>query len=65
VTTASEKQIDYILSLYNSIHGTRHGYLSQTDLPLSQREKRGGMTKSEASALIDELRTQLAAKRDA
>ncbi|MGH3500284.1 MAG: hypothetical protein ACRDQA_05190 [Nocardioidaceae bacterium] len=55
--TATEKQQNYIISLYNQGHGTTHGYLSQCDqLPLSQRQKRGGMTKVEASAIIDQLK---------
>lgn len=53
---ASDKQIDYIISLYNEAHGTTHAYLSQcAQLPLTQRQKRGGMTKAEASAFINRL----------
>ena len=56
--TATEKQISYILTLASTIQGTRVGYLSQvTCVSLNQRQKRGGMTKSEASAIIDELKT--------
>jgi len=56
--TATEKQISYILTLASKIQGTRVGYLSQvTCVSLNQRQKRGGMTKSEASAIIDELKT--------
>jgi hypothetical protein len=59
---ATDKQISYIISLYNQIHGTTHGYLSQCkDLLLTQREKRGGMTKAEASAHIDALKKQASA----
>ena len=55
---ATEKQISYILTLASKIQGTRVGYLSQvTCVSLNQRQKRGGMTKSEASAIIDELKT--------
>ena len=57
--TATDKQIDYILSLWNQINGGRAAYLSQTDLPLTQREKRGGMTKAEASAIINQLKKQI------
>ena len=58
MTAASEKQISYILTLASKIQGTRVGYLSQvTCVSLNQRQKRGGMTKSEASAIIDELKT--------
>ena len=61
---ATEKQISYIVSLYNQVHGTTHGYLSQCDkLLLSQREKRGSMTKAEASAYIGKLQKQLERKR--
>lgn len=56
--TATEKQISYILTLASKIQGTRVGYLSQvTCVSLNQRQKRGGMAKSEASAIIDELKT--------
>ena len=56
--TATEKQISYILTLASKIQGTRVGYLSQvTCVSLNQHQKRGGMTKSEASAIIDELKT--------
>ena len=56
-STATEKQISYILTLASKIQGTRVGYLSQvTCVSLNQRQKRGGMTKSEASAIIDELK---------
>ena len=54
---ATEKQISYLLMLASKIQGTRVGYLSQiTCTPLNQRQKRGGMTKAEASAIIDELK---------
>lgn len=60
MTTATDKQIDYIVSLYNQLHGTDHSWLSQCDhLPMSQRERTGGMTKSEASTHIDSLKSQL------
>ena len=49
---ATDKQINYILTLA----GVR--FLSQID-SLNRRQKTGGMTKAEASQLIDEL---LAAK---
>lgn len=59
---ATEKQEQYIIDLYNRINGTRHGWLSQCkDLPLTQRMKKGGMTKAEASAIIRELQAELAA----
>lgn len=56
---ATDKQIDYIISLWNRVNGGRASFLSQTDLPLTQRERNGGMTKAEASAIIDELKAQL------
>lgn len=53
---ATEKQIDYILSLAEC------KYLSQLyslhGIPLTQREKSGGMTKAEASAIIDRLKAK-------
>jgi len=62
MASATGAQTDYIISLYNQIHGTTHGYLSQCDkLQLSQREKKGGaiggMTKAEASGYIGKLKT--------
>lgn len=63
MTDATDKQIDYILSLWNRLNPSHTArFLSQTDLPLSQRQKRGGMTKVEASAIIDELKAELASK---
>lgn len=56
---ATEKQIGFIISLYNRVHGTSHAYLYQcTALGLTQREKKGGMTKAEASAIIDQLKKE-------
>jgi hypothetical protein len=57
---ASQKQIDYIINLWNQANGESASYLSQTDLPLTQREKRGGMFSSEASRYIDQLKRKLA-----
>lgn len=56
---ATEKQVNYLLDLYNKLNGTRFRFLSQTDLPLTQRERRGGMTRIEAAAYISELRQEL------
>ena len=57
MTTATDKQVSYILTLASKIQGTRVGYLSQiTCIPLNQRQKKGGLTKSEASAMIEELK---------
>jgi hypothetical protein len=56
MTNATKKQESYIIDLYNRKYGTDCGYLSQCrELPLTQREKRGGMTKAEASAYIRQL----------
>ena len=55
---ASQKQVDYIISLWNQVNGGSASYLSQTDLPLTQREKRGGMFSSEASRYIDQLKRE-------
>jgi len=57
---ASQKQIDFIISLWNQVNDGSASYLSQTDLPLTQREKRGGMFSHEASRYIDQLKRELA-----
>lgn len=61
---ATPKQIDHIIRLVNRITGQRFGYISQCDghagLDLTQREKKGGMTKAEASAHIDALTARAA-----
>ena len=57
MTTATDKQVCYILTLASKVQGTRVGYLSQiTCIPLNQRQKKGVLTKSEASAMIEELK---------
>lgn len=56
---ATEKQVSYIISLYNKAHGGGASYLSQcVNLGLNNRQKKGGMTKAEASAIIDDLLAQ-------
>lgn len=61
---ATDKQLNYIIRLYNQVHDTSHAYLSQCKkLGLTQREARGGMTKAEASGHIDDLTAQLAARQ--
>ncbi|HET6699524.1 MAG TPA: hypothetical protein VFG88_10585 [Nocardioidaceae bacterium] len=58
--TATVKQESFIISLYNQVHGTAHGYLSQCDqLALNNRQKKGGMTKAEASTMIDQLKSEV------
>lgn len=57
--TATDKQIDYIIHLWNQVNDSNAKYLSQTDLPLTQREKRGGMTKATASSIISDLLAEL------
>ena len=53
---STENQDSYILSLASEIQGRPLGYMSQiTCIRLTQREKKGGMTKQEASAHITEL----------
>ncbi|MBH5296177.1 hypothetical protein [Corynebacterium ulcerans] len=59
---ATEKQIDYLLSLWNRINDKDAQFLSQTDIPLSQRQRRGGLTKAKASVIIDELLAELEEK---
>lgn len=59
-TTATDKQIDYILALANEVTGRRERYLSghRDTLCLSQRQCRGDLTKAEASAIIKDLLRQ-------
>lgn len=57
---ATDRQIDYLLSLASQVQGRTLGYLSQvTCISLTQRETRGGMTRAEASAHISELKDLL------
>lgn len=59
---ATEKQIDYILRPWNKVNGGSARFLEQTTLPISWRQARGGLTKGEASAIIDELLAELKEK---
>lgn len=55
-TKATEKQMSYIVSLYNRVHGERNGYLSQCKkLGIGSAQMKRGLTKAEASAIIDDL----------
>jgi hypothetical protein len=59
---ASEKQIDYILVLASKINGSAINYLDQLSeigIYLTRKQKQGKITKSEASMLIDDLKSQL------
>jgi hypothetical protein len=60
MSTASDKQISYIQSLIQRKHGVSatHGIPAalRSKYGLSQREAKWGMTKAEASELIDALR---------
>ncbi len=59
---ASERQIDYILDLASKINGSAISYLdqlSEVGIYLTRKQKEGKITKSEASILIDELKSQL------
>ena len=58
-TAATDKQIDYIITLWNKTHGGSARFLSQTDIPLSRRQREGGLSKSDASAIIDDLKSQI------
>lgn len=62
--SATEKQIDYILALANQIEGTRSKYLSQVrgTIGVSSFKLQRGFTKAEASAIINDLKTRVAAK---
>lgn len=55
---ASPKQISYIISLANRIDGTRNSHLSQCrhTIGLSSSKAQRGLSKTEASAIIDDLR---------
>ena len=61
---ATDKQINYILSLAGRVNDTSaYSFLSQVPgLGLSQREKRGSLTKGRASEIIDDLLGQLKEK---
>lgn len=62
-TTATPKQISYLISLANQITGRTDAHLSQVRgvLGLSTSKVGRGLTKSEASALIDGLKRRVAA----
>lgn len=55
---ATDKQINFILTLVNTTHGTRHRHLSQARhvLGLSSSKCNRGLSKVEASAIIDTLK---------
>lgn len=56
--TATPRQMDYIASLLRAKHGrSRINAGIRAQYGLSQREARGQMTKAEASALIDQLKS--------
>lgn len=61
---ATEKQIDYILYLWNKVNGGSARFLEQTTLPISRRQARGGLTKGEASGIIDDLLAELKEKEE-
>lgn len=56
---ATDKQINFIINLWNEANDGSASFLSQTDLPLTQRERRGGMTGAEASRYIGQLKKQV------
>ena len=57
---ATEKQIDFILSLASRVQDSRVRFLSEVDAVwLSQRDRKGQMTKERASEIIDDLKSQL------
>ena len=57
-TAATDKQIDYLLALANRKFGTQARYLSQIrrELNLSTSKCSRGLSKAEASSLIDSLK---------
>jgi hypothetical protein len=57
---ATEKQIDFILSLASRVQDSRARFLSEVDAVwMSQRDRQGKMTKERASEIIDDLKSQL------
>lgn len=57
-TPATTKQLDYLLALINQAEGTSVRFISQTKFSkanLNMRQRSGGITKPEASAMIDRL----------
>lgn len=62
-TTASAKQISYIISLANRASGDRAAHLSQVAgvIGLSTSKASRGLSMAEASAIIDELKARVAA----
>lgn len=58
---ATDSQLDYMLTLANKVNGTSYRYLSQVRdvLGLSSFQLQRGITKPQASALIDQLKKQL------
>jgi len=60
MTAATNKQIDYLISLHNRVHGTKAAFLGQCKtLNLTMRERSGNITKVRASMLIEDLRAEL------
>ena len=67
MTPATDRQLDYLLTLANQLNGgTSFRYLSQVRdiLGLSGFQLERGITKPQASALIDDLKRRLAEKED-
>lgn len=60
-TQATDKQIDYLLSLASKVSGQQYRYLSQARrvLGVSSSQLNRGLTKTEASALIDQMKSRL------
>ena len=60
-TPATDKQRDYILYLANRIKGTNHAYLSQVRdvIGLSSHQLQRGLTKAQASRIIDDLKARV------
>ena len=67
MTPATDKQLDYLLTLANQVNGgTSFRYLSQVRgvLGLSSFQLERGITKPQASALIDDLKRRLADQKE-
>jgi len=66
-TPATNPQLDYLLMLANKLNGgTSFRYLSQVRdiLGLSSFQLQRGITKAQASALIDDLKRRLAGQEE-
>jgi hypothetical protein len=60
--SATPKQLSYLLALINRLEGSSASFLSQTKwgkANLRMRERSGQISKARASALIDQVKSEL------